>query len=523
MAEQFASSRESRKMNSSIRSRLLIGIATTTVCGFVVAAIVIFVVLRGSLYREFDVMLAGKVHALATLVRQQDSDVEISFASHPMQEFARKVRPEYYELFDEAGNVLAKSRRLGADTLPTANGSLAAPGYFFGELPDGRRGRFVAVQFLPAVEGETLENDTSENEEGGDDDEVDQVDFTNRRRVTLVVARDTADIDQAISQLAWLLAAVSITAVITTSGVVAWLLNRSLRPLDELATQIARLDERGLAFRFQLDDLPNELNPVVARLNDLLGRLEEAFRRERVMTADVAHELRTPLAGLRSTLEVTLRKSRDNRSYEQALITCEEICRDTQKLVETLLALARIEAGHAVTERSEVNVAEFMARLWETYRESAEEPMLEVSFDGPKDVLLQTDPTQLRVVLANLFENAIDYTDPGGSISVSWEASTRGLQLVVENTNCQLTEDQMSQVFDRFWRADNSRAATGTHAGLGLPLCRKILEVLGASIEAHRSDGRFVVTIAFGEQCFRSIPMGEHVGNAAFSGSVSGD
>ena len=492
-------------MHRSLRSRLLIGIGTTTIAGSLVAAVLIFLVLRGSLLREFDALLAAKARALATLIKQNGAELEIEFADHPMQEFARKIRPEYYEVWDETGTVVARSRRLGSVDLARPAGSLAAPGFQFTGLPDGRPGRLAAIRFLPTVEGEDLAHEVAGDDDDDDDENLDTIDFSSRRRVTLVVARETAVVDQALVRLRWLLTVVSTSVVATTLAVLVWLLHSSLRPLVEVTNQIARLNERDLDFRFPLRDVPRELGPMIARLNELLGRLDDAFQRERVFTSDVAHELRTPLAGLRSTLEVTLSRHRTSDEYVQGMRVCEAICSDMQKVVETLLALARMELSQAGSGSGQVNVEELLASSWRRFAARAGERQLNISFDGPSGVVLQADPTQVGIVLANLFDNAVEYTDHGGSVEVIWGTSASHFQLTISNSGCELAAEQVRQVFDRFWRADASRAATGVHAGLGLALCQRIIELQGGSIDAETRAGHFVVNVGFGEDRVSSL------------------
>ncbi|MCA9121894.1 MAG: sensor histidine kinase N-terminal domain-containing protein [Planctomycetaceae bacterium] len=482
-------------MKWSLRSRLLLGIGTTVVAGFAAAVVAIFLAMRASLVREFDLHLAAQTHALATLIKQEGDRIEIPFVDRPLPEFARKVRPEYYQVWADDGNVLARSRRLERGNLTRTNGSLAAPGFRYDDLPDGRRGRLAAVEFFPVVDGERLDDPHTKSGIDFDDDNVDRVNFSDRRRVTLVVARDTSEIDQAISELAWTLFAISTIVTLTVLGVVSWLLTRSLQPLRVLAKQISNLDASDLNQRFELSDLPDELVPVVARLNELLSRLEESFWRERALTADVAHELRTPLAGLRTTLEVTLCRSRSPKEYAKTLRTCETICIETQRVVESLLSLARADSGTIPLENSNVDVPVFVTELWESYNDRANERFVTASFDGPLTLCIQTDADKLRVVLSNLFDNAVDYTNQGGNISVGWRRDGHGVRFTVANTGCELDKDQLSKVFNRFWRADVARAATGTHVGVGLALCRRIIEMLGGSIEAVNRDGMFVTSL----------------------------
>ena len=305
-------------------------------------------------------------------------------------------------------------------------------------------------------------------------------------------------------------------------AILSWIVKRSLRPLADLAAQIAALDERDLTTRIHVPRSPQELAPVVARLNELLARIENAIQRERVLTANVAHELRTPLAGLRTLLDVVLGRRRGAAAYRQVLEDCQAICQDTQRLVDTLLSLARIDAGRAVVDRSFVDVAESVAKSWGAIAPRARERSLNVRFDGPSGVLLSADASMLRVVLANLFDNAVEYADQGGSVECQWSLEKNGLSLVVANSGCDLDQEQTRKVFDRFWRADAARAATGLHAGLGLSLCKRIIEILGGSIGATVRNGCFIVKIDFDAEFVENVAIADGSDQAADDEPVDG-
>ncbi len=486
-------------MNPSIRWRLLVGIATTTLIVFSMTAATLFLAIRAMSWNEFDESLAAKARAMATLVKQDGQEFVIPFDPHPMQEFARKIRPEYYQIWDEDGTVLARSRRLAQRNLMQIQGSFAAPRFRSAVLPDERPGRMVGVQFLPTVKGETLEiEDTAENDDA--EDRLDRIDFSKRRRVTLVLAKETEPIDQMLGRLCWMLVAITSTALVISVAILSWIVKRGFIPFHDLSVQIADLDERDLGTRIHLGQVPLEMIPVVSRLNELLARLDESFQRERTFTADIAHELRTPLGGLRAMMEVTLGRHRGGDEYRQVLRDCEEVCVGAQRLVETLLSLVRMDAGGAVLDRSFVEIHDLIERTWSTFQTRAANRDLTVTIDGPRGVLLDTDSEMIRVVLANLCDNAVDYTDLGGYISFTWYLETRGLVMKVATTGCDLNHEQAQRVFDRLWRADSARGDTGFHAGLGLPLCQKVVHALGGTILATVVDGKFIVTIEFGPQ-----------------------
>ena len=482
-------------MNKSIRAQLLIGTAAITVAALVVANLAIFVILRASLLRGFDDSLGSKARALATLVEQEGNQLEVKFASHPLHEFARKLNPEYYQLWDEQGRSIFRSRHLIQSDLKLDSGSPVAPGFRHVLLPDQRPGRQAAVKFYPSVQRTDLDHERVEDDD--DDDEISKelVDFSGRRQMTLVVARGTAEVDQTISQLWWLLVAISTAVVSTTLLAVAFVVSRSLKPLRILASQISLLDEAALTERFSLQAMPTELCPVVDRLNEMLGRLDMAIQRERVFSSDVAHELRTPLSGLRSTIEVTLTRDRESAEYRRSLITCEEICKETQKLVEALLSLARAEARAIPLVTSPIQIPSLIDKSWSPLASKASGRGVTVCFHGSASAIIQGDESQLYLVLTNLLANAVEYVEKGGFIDIGWTLTDSQLQIEVANSGCELTDNELPNVFERFWRADSARAATGTHAGLGLPLCQKIMEALGGSINVRRVDDRFIVVV----------------------------
>jgi signal transduction histidine kinase len=176
---------------------------------------------------------------------------------------------------------------------------------------------------------------------------------------------------------------------------------------------------------------------------------------------------------------------------------CHAICDDTQRIVETLLALARLESGAAAVDREIIDVSMLLEQVWQPFQPIAVQRRVEVEWDVERGTLLNTDANQFRVLLTNLFDNAISYVDGGGQVRVRAAVSPAGLEIRIENTGCRLASDQASLVFERFWRGDASRGETGRHAGLGLALCQRIAVLQQASIEARVEAGRFVVSVQF--------------------------
>jgi len=489
-------------MKTTLRTRLLVAIVCTITIALCATQYVQYRMIRRQLYAEFDQHLEAKARALAVMIEQDRDVIDVEFQNNPMQEFARGIRPEYYQVWHEDGRVLAKSRQLNADDLIPLTGDLVVPLVSDIVLPDGRAGRAAGIRFQPHVEGESL-NHATVSQAGNDvrdfeDNDVsdqDAVDFSGRVYVTLVVARDTQDVEASLAQLAWLLVLTGLAAGTVIPVVLAWLVTHNLKPLQTLAGQIGDVDEQTLDQRFAITDAPGELQPVVTRLNALMLRLEGAFLREKTFTADVAHELRTPLAGIRSTLEVGLSRHRDSDSYRNSMERCLRISDETETIISTLLSLSRLDAGQATLDNDIVDLDRLLRRTWLPFATRAEQNHVDVHWTADPRCLLKTDPGKLQVVLSNMFDNATSYVDDGGEIQLQAHCERKSLLIQVRNSGCQLTAQQLTHVFDRFWRADAARSATGSHSGLGLALTRRIVEFLSGTIQADVRDGWFSVTV----------------------------
>ncbi len=490
-------------MNQSLRFRLIVAITATTVVVLLGTTLLLYSQIHSSLYAEFDEHLGAKARALTVMIEQDGNLIDVEFDEHQIQEYGRSIRPEFYQLWAADGTVLARSRRLGDEDLPQVEGSSVAPGIVSLMLPDGRDGRLAGIQFLPHVDADLQDATSLTAKTDDDDDTLEHADFARRAHLTLVVARDTADVERTLTRVVWLLSGCTLLAVVAIVGVLAWLVTRSLQPLDQLASQIEGIDANSLTERVHIDEAPSELRPAVRHLNELITRLETAFQREKTFAADVAHELRTPLSGMRSTLEVSLSRRRENQDYQAAMGKCLGICDQTQDIVETLLSLSRLEAGRERPEIAEIDVDTVLQDCWAPFDTHAHERGLDLQWDCETGVVLSTDPAMLRVVFCNLMDNAVSYTNTQGTIRITTFLAESEFRLRFTNTGCTLSLLDAERVFERFWRADSARSQTGQHAGLGLALSRRMIEVMGGTTAVSVEGGHFSISLAFNRHMVR--------------------
>jgi two-component system heavy metal sensor histidine kinase CusS len=386
------------------------------------------------------------------------------------------VRPDYFQLWDEEGTTLTRSPSLDEADLEHSEGPLGSMVFRSVRLPDGRRGRAVSFFFPPKV-----------------DDEAKDV-FT-PQRVRLVVARETAALDSEITFLRSLLAAVTGGTILLALVIGAVVVRQGLRPFGMLASRIATIRQDDLSVRLPTNPIPTEMTPVVDRLNDLLQRLEEAFHRERAFTADAAHELRTPLAGLRSVMEVALARPRSDDDYRQALADCLDIVQHTQAMIDNLLALARLDSGQTTFHLETFRLREVIETAWRPLTREAVAKGISVESHVPTNLECTTDRDNITMTLSILLTNAVEYTNHDGRIQVFAAQVGESLELTLANSGCRLSEEETKHVFERFWRGDASRTNTGIHCGLGLTTAKRIVTSLGGSITASVKEDVFMIRV----------------------------
>jgi two-component system, OmpR family, heavy metal sensor histidine kinase CusS len=448
----------------SLRARLLVGVIGGMALQLTLFSLLIYGVIHGALVEQFDTSLESVAQVLAASVERHTDRIDLELNEQEMPEFRNARHPTHYEFWQADGTVAAKSPLLGAQNLPRLDGALDSP--VFGTSHDraGKPQRVVGLTFVPRVT---------------DRDEKERAEPEDAQTLTLTVARDADELYEELGFLRWLLLIAS-AAVITLSFLIAAVIVKNgLHPLNSIAGEIATIKEDSLTMRVTTEPVPTEVIPIKNRLNELMSRLEASFNRERQFNADVAHELRTPLAGIRSTIEVTLARSRDAAEYREALCSCLEISKNMQSMVGNLLALAKLDAGQTGFRVAPVKIAELVDACWNSCSDKALHR--DITFDNRIDpeTTLETDRQSLSIILSNVLDNAAEYTERGGRIGAAACSKDDAVEISIFNTGCRLTSNQISRVFDVFWRSDSSRTAAGIHCGLGLALVQRLARVLG--------------------------------------------
>ncbi len=485
----------------SIQGRLTVYIVAGTALLLVAAGIAVDRVLSEQLESEFDRNLLAKAMTLVSLTDQERGVVEFDFSEEFMPEFGEDAeRQEYFELWLDDGSTLARSGSLGENAgltrSPSAN---ASPVFAHVELPDGRAGKSVQILFVPR---EDLDDEDEEDAEAAGREAADAAPGAEpvseyvKRSAGLVLAKGRGELDQLLVVTRTTLAVAFLSLMAALAVLARVSVNQGLKPLKRIAKEVEGLDANNLHVRLTTDPGSDELRPITRQLNHLLGRLDEAFQREKRFSGNVAHELRTPIAELRALAEVGKEWPNERAMVEGFFGDLVDLADDMERTVVNLLMLARLDAGTQVVELEAINVAQLLDKIWRRLRLDADGKHVELDNRISGRLTVRSDKDKLTLILVNLLSNAVTYSAERSKISIEAQHTDTGIVLAVSNLAMDLNERDLSLIFERFWRKDQARSG-GHHAGLGLSLVKALADVLNLKIHPLLdSKKRFTMAVS---------------------------
>lgn len=452
----------------SIRTRLTLWYSSLLTVTFLLLGGTAYGLLVYNLSRDMDAALTGVAQALA---RQAPRGFRTSFPSDVDQVFRRffgfSPFDRYFEMRDPLGHrdprwPLARSEKLPLSPTALKN---AAEGHATVETVEGIGQSPVRVLTFPVVEAGRVSNLI---QVGMSLESM----YRTRRRFLLILA--------AVLPLVLLLA-----------GGGGWMLaHKALTPVDRMTDAARRISADHLAERLEETGARDELDKLAKTLNEMLGRLDAAFRQTRQFSADASHELQTPLTILKGELEVALRSPRSPDEYQRILKSALEEIDRIAHLVEGLLLLARADAGVLRMDRQPVDLSQLVEAVYGQAKVLADTHSLTLDLGPVEPISLQGDYERLRRLLLNLVDNGIKYTPPGGQVTLSLHRDGEWACLQVADTGIGLSGEEQELVFQRFYRAAEARSRGEGGAGLGLCIARSIAEAHGGNIQIASHPGQ---------------------------------
>jgi two-component system heavy metal sensor histidine kinase CusS len=432
------------------------------------ATVSLYQILQANLRRAQDQFLIEKVNVVRELLLDRPDELwqlkeEVEQTWAPRQ-YARV----YGRVLDSQGKVLAESpgmdSRLGASQFPAPVPPTVQPRE--GISLRSRAGTPVRVTAALAAIG---------NRPG--------------ESATIQVALDTqltAELIVVYRQTLWLVLCLGLAGCAITGY---WLARAGLRPVRQIAMTAQQIRSSNLSARIETSGLPAELSTLAANFNAMLERLQESFDRLSRFSADIAHELRTPVNNMRIEVEVALGKARSMSEYQETLGSCLEECQRLSRIIDSMLFIARAEDPRTQIHRESVDVGIELERVREFYEAPAGDAGVELRVSCPPGTLAPVDRVLFQRAVGNLVANAIRYTPRGGHIEMNATRENGVLRVQVADTGSGIAPADLPKIFDRFYRADLARSTGTGNAGLGLAIVKSILSLHGGSVAVESRPG----------------------------------
>ena len=336
-----------------------------------------------------DHLLSDKAEILRSLVHVEEGEIEFEISEVTSGDYSIKHSGHYFELADEKGSDLVRSKSLGYFTF-VRSGQDASSGYHTASGPAGEPVRLLVHVFHPA-ENETL---------------------------TLYVAEGIAkELDLLRSFKIFLVTVFPATIIISGLGsiIIAWF---ALRPLASFSRQIGRITEKRLHERVDAKGVDAELKELASSFNETMDRLEKAFQAQKEFLSDASHELRTPVTVIRSAAQLALRKERSVDEYKDALESVKTASERMGRLVDKLLRLSRLDAGQISFKEEKLNLKKIAENAIGIIAPLAKEREITINMDGADEVIVEGDEEQLTELVLSILDNSIKYNKPKGSVEL---------------------------------------------------------------------------------------------------------
>ncbi|MGH8380020.1 heavy metal sensor histidine kinase [Pseudomonas sp.] len=281
------------------------------------------------------------------------------------------------------------------------------------------------------------------------------------------------------------------------SAGLGWLVAKSgLRPVEQITKVATSMSARSLQERIPLEPVPLELQELILSFNGMLARLDDAFVRLSNFSADIAHELRTPVSNLLTHTEVVLTRKRNLDAYEENLYSNLEDLKRMSRMIDDMLFLAKADNGLIIPEQVDIELEDLVSKLFEYYQLLAEDRGVRLSLHGRG--IITGDRLMIDRAVSNILSNAMRYTPEGKEIAVEIQHSADEVTLTIRNGGATIDSQHINKIFDRFYRADPARREGGpSNAGLGLAITRSIVEAHKGRVWCTSSEGMTAFHFAF--------------------------
>jgi two-component system sensor histidine kinase QseC len=443
-------------MRSTLRGQLELSLFAGLVAVLGVVFFGLHVLIRHEFYANFDRELEQRMAAVSAYVIEHPGRESVA---EFMPQFRTRQHEAYFQVWDDAGRTLAKSDSSGGKDLPRLDDAGAIRTFRELTLPDGHAGRAVSesVRLPPGDE---------------------------RGVIHVVMAAEVESIEVLESRIHFILLGCAAVTILAALGIARYAVARGLRPVQEFARSLEKVDLDDPAAELDVGPLPGELRPVATRFSELLKRLLDGLAREKRYARNVAHELRNPLAEMRLLADLGS-NGVDEATLRASMREIGASAAEMQQIVDSLMALTRYEAGLETPQIEPVELCSELKKQLAAFAGVAEQRAMRIEVDLPDECWVLTDSALLKRLVANLLGNAIAHAPGEAPVTLRLDA---GKVLRIANPAPHLRAADVPRLGERFFRIGEADGAS--HAGLGLSLASALARVLGLQFGLRlREDG----------------------------------
>lgn len=452
----------------SIVRRLTVWYACSAFGLILLATWVLYAALVSNLDREDDQFLADIVHIVRAFLRDRPDDAAGLKQAVEWEWASRQYAQVFVRVLDENGRAIVETPGMSAVLVTT----VFPPAVGI----DGEPGPGVEIDASGGSSFRVLTADAPVGALGSERRTI---------QVALNQAHELKLLADYRRRLGWVLSTAFVLCTIIGHAIA----RRAVRPVQEIAEAAKRVRSSTLDSRIDTASLPSEVAALAETFNTMLQGLQESFDRLSQFSADIAHELRTPVNNLRGEAEVALSKLRSPEEYREILGSLLEDSQRLSRIIDGLLFMARAETPEVHIVRETLSVAQELSVVTDFYEPAAMEAGVTLSVSANADLQVDVDRTLFQRAVGNLVSNALTHTPSGGHASIEAVQDRRALQIAVRDTGRGIPPEHLPHVFDRFYRVDRSRSTTSGGLGLGLPLVKSIMGLHQGSVDIESHPG----------------------------------
>ncbi len=457
-------------MNKSLRARLVISFSILLLVVFSFFALFLYLGIERIMIQRVDESLFDKARYLSTRVKVEEGRISFTLSQMDLGEFVGPGAQNFFILRLETGEILYKSPSIGDSSFPLGNVPPINRVTYFTISQGHVKKRIISYHFLKTDE---LFRDLS---------------FflpVKRYGFVLQVGRDLKLETDIIKRFIFYLITLAILTLLFLSLIIRKIVESSLSGIRAISQKVKLISEKNLSERIDIKRVDIEFKELAKAINETFDRLEKAFEKQKEFISYVSHELRTPVSGIKLLTEIALRKKRGIDDYVRYLKDIEKSADHLSRLVNSILLLSRMDMGREHMKLEELCLQEIIKEAIQIVSPLALEKgveiideVLPIKFLGDKDAFLE--------IFVNIIENAVKYNKNGGWVKIRND----GFKIVIEDSGVGISEDDLPHVFERFYRAENSRSKKTGGTGLGLSIAYELLKRQHGDIKIESKEGK---------------------------------